>query len=229
MTPPRPRYRRGDLVVDARTRDVRVRGRRIALTRPQTEILLALFEADGATLPREELLARVGPPDGDASGRTVDLHVSRLRRRLGDEAGAPRYIEAVYGMGYRLAPERNDPSDGRFADAILDALPEAVLILDERLLIRDANRAAEILLGRTRADLAGLACGLATSCQDCEGVSLAGAACLGRAALRGDPLAAEIRGLIQGADGPVPVMFAHARVLPGTGVRLVAVSLRRAA
>lgn len=219
-------YRRADLVLDAEAHEVRVRGKRVALTRQQIEILRALFEADGATLRRDQLLDRIGSLEGDTSGRSVDLHVSRLRRRLRDDPDVPKYIEAVYGVGYRLVPERNDPSDGRFAAAILAALPEAVLILDERVVVRDVNRAAEVLLGRGREDLIGLACGEAVGCRGCDGVSLAGAPCLGRAALRGEVVPDEVRGSVRGTEGRVPVTFAHVEVVPDVAVRLVALALR---
>lgn len=226
MTRGHRRYRHGDLVLDPRTDQVRVRGRHIALTRPQVAILRALFEADGATLSREELLARVGARRGGPSGRTVDLHVSRLRRRLGDDADAPRYIEAVYGAGYRLVPDAADPLHGRYADAVLEALPEPVLLLDERLVVRDVNPAAEALLGRPREHLVGLPCGLATDCRDCEGDPMSGARCLGRAALRDGSAPLALRGTVDGSGRRAPVVFTHVRVLPGPAVRLVALTLR---
>lgn len=227
MTRADRRYRLGDLVLDTRTQRVRVRGRHIALTRPQLAILRALFEAAGATLSREDILARIGSVGAGASARAVDLQVSRLRRRLGDHSDAPRYVEAVYGSGYRLVPERADPSDGRYADAVLEALPEPVLLLDERLIVRDVNPAAEGLLGRPREHLLGLPCGLVTDCRDCGGGSMSGARCLGRAALQGEAHPLEVRGTVGGVAGAVPVVFTHVHVLPDPEVRLVAVSLHR--
>jgi len=169
-----------------RTRS-RSRGKPIAFTAQQFAILRALLEAGGATLGREQLVSRTGALDDEPpSDRAIDLHVTRLRRRLGDDPRAPRYIEAVYGVGYRLAHGTGGVQQQLGADAsvLLDALPDAVLVLDRALTIRFANRTAELLLGLPRASLAGQRCGAILACTSCGGLPLDGPRCIGRAAPR---------------------------------------------
>lgn len=104
-----PRLEIADIVVDFRTRKARRRNRPVELTPRELQILEILAGRRGEAVSRETLLAELwGTRDGMAvSTRTVDQHVAALRRKLGDEAGAPRLIETVYGFGYRLAaPDR---------------------------------------------------------------------------------------------------------------------------
>jgi DNA-binding response OmpR family regulator len=61
--------------------------------------------ADGRALTRDQLLDAVyGADDGDVLDRTIDVHVGRLREKLGDDADHPRYVMTVRGVGYRAAP-----------------------------------------------------------------------------------------------------------------------------
>lgn len=222
-----PVYRHGDLVVDVPAHEVRVAGRTVGLTPQQFAILRALCEAGGAALHRAQLVTRIAAIDDEPpSDRAIDLHVSRLRRRLGDDEGPARYIEAVYGIGYRLAPAgRNDVQRAQ-PDAVLDALPDAVLVVDDGLAVRAANRAAEILLGRPRTDLVGRSCAELLACRTCAGGPLAGPGCLGRAVLAGEGSVRHARALVDTSDGRVPVVFSHVKVPTDDGSRLVAISLR---
>jgi DNA-binding response OmpR family regulator len=103
--PTRPALRRADLVVDADRHEVTRAGRIIALTRVEFRLLLAILEADGRVLSRDQLLDAVYGQDGaDVLDRTVDVHVGRLRDKLGDDADRPRYVATVRGVGYRAAP-----------------------------------------------------------------------------------------------------------------------------
>ena len=88
-----PLLRHRGLVMDVAAHTVRVDGRPIDLTAQQFAILRALFEANGATLARDRLLARIESLDEEPpSDRAIDLHVTRLRRRLGDDARTPSGI-----------------------------------------------------------------------------------------------------------------------------------------
>ncbi len=79
-------------------------GRSLALTPLEFRLLRALLENPQRTFSREDLLTRVhGFDDRLPSDRSIDLHVTELRHKLGDSAGTPAYIETVRGMGYRLA------------------------------------------------------------------------------------------------------------------------------
>ena len=79
-------------------------GQPIALTRVEFRLLPTLLEADGRVLTRDQLLDAVyGQDQADVLDRTIDVHIGRLRDKLGDDADAPRYVATVRGVGYRAA------------------------------------------------------------------------------------------------------------------------------
>lgn len=90
------------LDLDVARRTVRVDGQPIDLTRTEFEILAALAREPGAVVERPSLLASVWGPGFD-DDHLVDVHVANLRRKLGDNADHPRFVETVRGVGYRLA------------------------------------------------------------------------------------------------------------------------------
>ena len=95
----------GDLVLDRERHEVRVRDRPVALTAVEFRLLATLLEADGRVLTRDQLLDAVyGQDESEILDRTVDVHIGRLRDKLGDDADAPRYVATVRGVGYRAAP-----------------------------------------------------------------------------------------------------------------------------
>jgi DNA-binding response OmpR family regulator len=101
----RPPLRRADLVVDADRYEVTRAGAIVPLTRVEFRLLLAILDADGRVLSRDQLLDAVYGQDGaEVLDRTVDVHVGRLRDKLGDDAEQPRYVATVRGVGYRAAP-----------------------------------------------------------------------------------------------------------------------------
>jgi DNA-binding response OmpR family regulator len=92
----------GDLVIDLDRVEVRRSGRPLALTPAEFRLLVALVQARGRVMSRQALLDSLyGPSQGDALERTVDVHIGRLRDKLGEAIGSPRYIATVRGMGYR--------------------------------------------------------------------------------------------------------------------------------
>jgi DNA-binding response OmpR family regulator len=93
-----------DLLVDADRFEVTRDGRPIPLTRVEFRLLTTLIEADGRVLTRDQLLDAVyGQDQSEVLDRTVDVHIGRLRDKLGDDAERPRYIATVRGIGYRAA------------------------------------------------------------------------------------------------------------------------------
>jgi DNA-binding response OmpR family regulator len=101
--------RHGDLVVDRDRHEARIGGRLVALTTVEFRLLVTLLEADGRVLTRDQLLDAVyGQDEAEVLDRTVDVHVGRLRDKLGDDADQPRYVATVRGVGYRAAPLTND-------------------------------------------------------------------------------------------------------------------------
>lgn len=222
-------HRHRDLMMDVSAHEVTIAGEPVTLTAQQFAILRVLLEAGGATLAREQLVARTGALDDEPpSDRAIDLHVTRLRRRLGDDPRAPRYIEAVYGVGYRLAHGDGGVQQQVGADAstLLDALPDAVLVLDRDLVIRFANRSAELLLGVPRATLPGKRCGAVLLCTSCGGAPLDGPRCIGRAALGGLSQVHDAPALVHGATGPMPVSLSYGQMPLGKGDALVTVTIR---
>ena len=102
---PRARLTLADLVVDLDRHEVTRDGAPIALTRVEFRLLQAIIEADGRVLTRDQLLDAVyGRDQADVMDRTVDVHIGRLRDKLGDDAEVPRYVATVRGIGYRAAP-----------------------------------------------------------------------------------------------------------------------------
>jgi DNA-binding response OmpR family regulator len=105
---PRPRADRdrlthGRLVLDLTKRAVTLDGRRLALTPSEYRLLEALMSAPGRVFERSELLTALYP-DGEAVvDRVVDVHVGKLRQKIGDDPARPSVILTVRGMGYQLA------------------------------------------------------------------------------------------------------------------------------
>lgn len=100
----------GELEVDLAGREARLAGAPLALTTQEFDVLALLAGEAGRPVDRQTLSARLRGIDWDGMDRAVDLAVSRLRRKLGDGAGAPRRIVTVRGRGYLLrAGAERDP------------------------------------------------------------------------------------------------------------------------
>jgi DNA-binding response OmpR family regulator len=97
-----PARRVGALEVDPAAREAKLEGRVVELTRIEFDLLDALSERPRTALTRWQLLQRVWGPNWFGDDHVVDVHVSKLRQKLGDDAHAPRYITTVRGVGYRL-------------------------------------------------------------------------------------------------------------------------------
>jgi len=98
----------GDLQIDVVTRQVTLAGQPLDLTRKEFDLLWLLASRPGEVISKRDLLAGVwGQPFGGGD-RTVDVHLSWLRRKLGESAAEPRYLHTVRGVGVRLAPPEAD-------------------------------------------------------------------------------------------------------------------------
>ena len=93
----------GGLSIDTRSREVHVDGRPVELARKEFDLLLALARRAGEVVSKRDLLAEVWQLAWGGSDRTVDVHLSWLRRKLGESASEPRYLHSVRGVGVRLA------------------------------------------------------------------------------------------------------------------------------
>jgi DNA-binding response OmpR family regulator len=91
---------RGALTVDPKRRVVTVDDDEVGLTPLEFEILLTLAREPGVVFTREQLMDRVWGYRDYAGGRVVDSHVARIRRKLGEDGGEPRFIRTVHGVGY---------------------------------------------------------------------------------------------------------------------------------
>jgi DNA-binding winged helix-turn-helix (wHTH) protein len=137
---------RGDLILDLTRREAVVRSRRVRLTALEFRLLQVLAETPGRAYSRDELLARLHALDGKTPvDRTLDNLVARLRRKLGDNARRPTFIEAVWGLGYRMADRQASPEvvRSRAAAAAFASLPVPAMVIDASrrvLLINAAGR-----------------------------------------------------------------------------------------
>jgi len=98
-----PRLSRGDLLMDLERHEVSVEGREVRLTPIEYKLLQALMEFPGRVFTRDQLLAHVYAFDeAVVVDRTVDVHIGKLREKLGDDPVRPRFIQTVRGVGYKL-------------------------------------------------------------------------------------------------------------------------------
>jgi DNA-binding response OmpR family regulator len=95
----------GDLEVDPGGRIARIGDRELMLTALEFDLLRALAERAGRVVPRDVLWEAAGRGDVIVGDRTVDVHISRLRAKLGDDAREPRRLRTIRGSGYILVKE----------------------------------------------------------------------------------------------------------------------------
>ena len=99
--------RAGDITLDVGGRTTEVEGFRVDLTPTEFNLLAALMRAPGRTFSRMELLGKVQDTSYEGYERTIDVHIRRLRKKIEPDPRNPRYVETVFGFGYRFtAPQR---------------------------------------------------------------------------------------------------------------------------
>ncbi len=98
------RYQDSHLEVDYVRKQAVLDSHRLTLTRKEYELLALLVENAGEIIPRQVLLARVWGYTNEIRTRTLDVHVRRLRKKLGSYS--EQYIETIFGIGYRFQPFR---------------------------------------------------------------------------------------------------------------------------
>jgi DNA-binding response OmpR family regulator len=102
--PPRDdRIEIGDVVLESSMRRVTLAGDEVDLTRKEYELLALLMRNAGTVLTRERLIDEVWDTNWYGSTKTLDVHVSGLRKKLGDDAGTPRYVHTLRGVGFRFS------------------------------------------------------------------------------------------------------------------------------
>lgn len=91
-----------DLHVNPATRTAVIGDKPIALTAVEFDLLLCLVRAPGRVKTREQLLEEVRDRDYEVFDRSIDVHISALRKKLGDDPRTPRFIETIRSVGYRM-------------------------------------------------------------------------------------------------------------------------------
>jgi two-component system response regulator RegX3 len=97
--------RAGPLELDAGARRVWLDGEELQLARKELDVLVRLMRDAGKVVTREDLMADVWDVNWFGSTKTLDVHVGWLRRKLGDDPAAPRFIHTVRGVGFRFASD----------------------------------------------------------------------------------------------------------------------------
>jgi two-component system response regulator RegX3 len=93
----------GDVRLDPATRTVTKAGAPVEVTRKEFDLLALLMRSAGSVVTRERLIDEVWDVNWFGSTKTLDVHVSALRKKLGDDSAAPRYIHTVRGVGFMFA------------------------------------------------------------------------------------------------------------------------------
>jgi two-component system, OmpR family, alkaline phosphatase synthesis response regulator PhoP len=92
-----------DITLDQESREVHVGETLVSLTPSEFDLLAALMAAPGRVFSREDLLRHLPGLPFEGAERSVDVHISNLRKKIEQEASSPRYIETVFGVGYRFS------------------------------------------------------------------------------------------------------------------------------
>ena len=93
----------GPLRVDVASRRATLDGRELDFTRKEFDLLVRLVRDAGRVVTREDLMAEVWDENWFGPTKTLDVHVGWLRRKLGDDPAAPRFIHTVRGVGFRFS------------------------------------------------------------------------------------------------------------------------------
>ncbi len=94
--------RAGDLALDRNGRILKVRGELVDLTPSEYSLLELMMANAGRAFSRIDLLEHIAADALETQVRTIDVHIRHLRAKIESDAGEPRYIQTVYGMGYRF-------------------------------------------------------------------------------------------------------------------------------
>ena len=95
---------RGELLIDADGRRVLKNGVEVVLTRSEFDLLFLLARRPGRVFSRDELIDGALGRDFVGADRTIDAHIMNLRKKIERDRRQPRYVQTVFGAGYRFAP-----------------------------------------------------------------------------------------------------------------------------
>lgn len=99
---PEPLISVGDLTMEPASRTASLNGQPLTLTAVEYDLLLSLARSAGRVKTRERLLIEVAERDFEAFDRSIDVHISSLRRKLGDDPRTPRFIQTIRSVGYLM-------------------------------------------------------------------------------------------------------------------------------
>lgn len=94
--------RAGEIILDVGGHQVTLAGKPLDLTPTEFDLLLVLMQNAGRAFTRLDLLDRVQGDAYEGYERTIDAHIKNLRAKLGDDPRHPRYVQTVYGVGYKF-------------------------------------------------------------------------------------------------------------------------------
>ena len=94
----------GDVKIDVAARQAWIAGEELSLTRKEFDLLVRLARSVGEVVTREDLMSDVWDENWFGSTKTLDVHMTALRRKLGEDPSAPRHIQTVRGVGFRFVP-----------------------------------------------------------------------------------------------------------------------------
>src|SRR3954447_2404958 len=100
----------GELVIDPKSRQVSLAGEPLSLNRKEFDILAYLATRHDEVVSKRDLWRDVWHQPGRRADKTIDVHLSWLRRKLGESSAEPRYLHTVRGVGVRLAPPPAEPA-----------------------------------------------------------------------------------------------------------------------
>jgi len=99
----------GDIHIDPEAREASAAGQPLVLTAIEFDLLLTLARSAGRVKSREQLLLEVAERNFDVFDRSIDVHISSIRRKLGDDPKTPRYIVTIRSAGYMLKKPGAEP------------------------------------------------------------------------------------------------------------------------
>lgn len=95
-------FEHGSLIIDARTRDVRKKGKSVVLTNTEFRLLASLAEKPNQVFSRAQLISSAQGFDFDGFDRVVDAHIKNIRHKIEDDPANPTFIKTIYGVGYKF-------------------------------------------------------------------------------------------------------------------------------
>ncbi len=101
----------GEVYINSSTRDATLDGKPLRLTALEFDLLLCLTRSAGKVLTRDTLLDEIAGRNYDVFDRSIDVHISSLRRKLGDDSKNPRYIKTIRSVGYMLVPPAEESGE----------------------------------------------------------------------------------------------------------------------